>query len=128
MSKGAHRLSERDVNHPRGGTTMDSISREELKLRLGEHEDLKLVMVLGEWAYRAKHIPGSLHLDALEDVFDTLDPQDEIVVYDSTPECVASLQACKVLKYYGYTRVRRYAGGLEDWEAAGYPLEGERAG
>jgi len=24
--------------------------------------------------------------------------------------------------------VRRYAGGLEDWERAGYPLEGESVG
>ncbi|HEU4847194.1 MAG TPA: hypothetical protein VFT03_03275, partial [Rubrobacteraceae bacterium] len=28
-------------------------------------------------------------------------------------------------KARGYERVRRYAGGLEDWEEAGYPLKGE---
>jgi hypothetical protein len=26
-------------------------------------DNFKLVMILGEWAYRANHIPGSLHLD-----------------------------------------------------------------
>jgi rhodanese-related sulfurtransferase len=25
----------------------------------------------------------------------------------------------------GYTHVRRYLGGIYDWEEAGYPLEGE---
>jgi rhodanese-related sulfurtransferase len=24
----------------------------------------------------------------------------------------------------GYNKVRRYAGGIADWEQAGYPLEG----
>jgi rhodanese-related sulfurtransferase len=41
--------------------------------------------------------------------------------------CVASVAAYKVLTENGYGNVRRYAGGLEDWEAAGYPLEGELA-
>jgi rhodanese-related sulfurtransferase len=41
--------------------------------------------------------------------------------------CVASVAAYKVLTENGYDNVRRYAGGLEDWEAAGYPLEGELA-
>jgi rhodanese-related sulfurtransferase len=27
----------------------------------------------------------------------------------------------------GYAKVWRYAGGLEDWKGAGYPLEGEMA-
>jgi hypothetical protein len=45
---------------------MRLIDREELKLKLDRGEDFKLVMVLGEWAYRAKHIPGSLNLDTIE--------------------------------------------------------------
>ena len=104
---------------------MDLIEREELKEKLDRAENIKLVMVLGEWAYRAMHIPGSLHLDEPDEALEALDPEDEIVVYDSNPECVASLHAHRVLKHHGYERVRRYAGGLEDWEAAGYPLEGE---
>jgi hypothetical protein len=38
----------------------DLISCEELKEKLGRGDDFKLVMVSGEWEYRAKHIPGSL--------------------------------------------------------------------
>ncbi|MGB3634104.1 MAG: rhodanese-like domain-containing protein, partial [Rubrobacteraceae bacterium] len=49
----------------------------------------------------------------------------ETVVYCSNPACVASRAAYKMLTQHGYTDVRRYAGGLEDWDAAGYALEGE---
>ena len=109
---------------------MKLISREELKQKLDRGDEFKLVMVLGEWAYRAKHIPGSLHFDTIEEGLKVLDEQDEIVVYCSNPDCVASVAAYRVLTQNGYTNVRRYAGGLEYWETAGYPLEGElvRAG
>lgn len=104
---------------------MKLISREELIQKLDRSDEFKLVMVLGEWAYRAKHIPGSLHFATIEDGLKALDEQDEIVVYCSNPDCVASVAAYRVLTQNGYTNVRRYAGGLEDWEAAGYPIEGE---
>ena len=32
--------------------------------------------------------------------------------------------AYRALLEAGYQHVRRYAGGLSDWRAAGYPLEG----
>jgi rhodanese-related sulfurtransferase len=107
---------------------MDLIGRQELREKLNRAESIKLVLALGEWAYRAKHIPGSFRLDTLEEALEALDPDDEIVVYDSNPRCVASFHAYRVLKNLGYKRVRRYAGGLEDWEGAGYPLEGELVG
>ncbi len=60
---------------------MNLINREELKEKLDRKDDFKLVMVLGEWGYRAKHIPGSLNLSSLDQVPEMLDPKDEIVVY-----------------------------------------------
>ena len=30
----------------------------------------------------------------------------------------------QILERNGYKKIRRYAGGLQDWEEAGYPLEG----
>ena len=110
------------------GHATDLIGREELKEKLDRGEDFKLVMVLGEWEYRAKHIPGSLRVSAPEDGLDVLDPDDEVVLYDSGPACPASRMACRFLKAHGYRRVRRYAAGLEEWESAGYPLEGEHIG
>jgi rhodanese-related sulfurtransferase len=104
---------------------MNLIDREELKERLDNGDDLKLVMVLSDWAYRAKHIPGSLHFDTAGEGLKALDPDEEIVLYDSNPMCPASRIACRFLHARGFKRVQRYPGGLEDWEDAGYPLEGE---
>jgi rhodanese-related sulfurtransferase len=105
---------------------MDLIGTEELRERLDRGDDFKLVMTLGEWEYHAKHIPGSLLVTTVEEALQTLDPDDDIVLYDSGPNCPASRIACRVLKSRGYARVRRYAGGLMEWESAGYLLEGEQ--
>jgi len=43
---------------------MQLITREELKAKLDSHQDIKLVMAVGCWEFRAKHIPGSLGFPA----------------------------------------------------------------
>ena len=43
-------------------------------------------------------------------------------------DCIASSTAYSILTAQGYTNVRRYAGGLLDWEKAGFPLEGDMVG
>jgi rhodanese-related sulfurtransferase len=110
------------------GHETDLIGREELKEKLDRGDDFKLVMVLGEWEYRVKRISGSLRVSTPQEGLLALDPDEEVVVYDSGPSCPASRMACRFLKAHGYARVRRYAAGLEDWESAGYPLEGESVG
>jgi rhodanese-related sulfurtransferase len=107
------------------GHKTDLIGCEELKEKLDRGDDFELVMVLGEWEYRAKRIPGSLRVSTPEEGFRALDLDTEIILYDSGPACPASRIACRFLEAHGYRRVRRYAGGLEEWESAGYPLEGE---
>ena len=107
---------------------IETISRDELKQKLDRGDDFRLVMALHEWAFRAVHIPGSIHFQTPEDAHAALDMDDEIVVYCSDPACVASQFAYQDLVEHGYRNVRRYEGGLSDWEAAGYQLEGERAG
>ena len=105
--------------------TMQLISRDELKQKLERRDQFKLVMALGDWQYRAKHIPGSLHFPTLQDARAELSQDDEIVVYGSNSACSASVFAYEYLVRHGYTHVRRYAGGILDWEEAGYPLVGE---
>ena len=107
------------------GHETDLIGREELKEKLDRGDDFKLVMVLGEWEYRARRIPGPLRVSTPEEGLRALDLDNEIILYDSGPACPASRMASRFLKAHGYRRVRRYAGGLEEWESAGYPLEGE---
>jgi len=107
---------------------MKTITRQELKARLDRGEDLKLVMTMSGAAYDWLHIPGSLHFERASDIVEQLDRGDEIVVYCSNPLCYYSIQAYHLLRSKGFTRVARYAGGLLDWQDAGYPLEGSLAG
>lgn len=103
---------------------MELIDREELKAKLDRGDDFKLVMSLGEWAYQLSHIPGSLNISSFEQARELLSPDDEIVVYCSDENCIASQAAYRFLTENGFSNVRRYAGGLSDWQRAGYPLDG----
>ncbi len=106
---------------------IETIERDELKALLDKGADIKLVMALHEWAFRAMHIPGSINFNTVDAALDGLDEDDDIVVYCSDEACVASQYAYKALLEQGYKHVRRYSGGLSDWLEAGYPLEGEAA-
>ncbi len=105
-----------------------TIDRDELRAKLAAGENFWLVMALGEWAFRAMHIPGSVHFPTIEAAIEALGRDDEIVVYCSDEACVASEFAYRGLVDHGFGNVRRYRGGLADWKAAGYPLEGDVVG
>ena len=107
-----------------GPEPIRAISREELREKLERREDVRLIMALNRWAYDAKHIPGSLHFDTPDELFAAVHPDDEVVVYCSNVDCLASVALYRDLVRRGYRNVRRYAGGLLDWEEAGFPLEG----
>jgi rhodanese-related sulfurtransferase len=100
------------------------ISAQELKEKLDRGDPLTLVNALGDWEYRAAHIPGSLHFATPEETLRALNRDDEIVVHCSDPSCLASVALYQLLERNGYRNVRRFAGGLQAWQAAGYPLEG----
>jgi rhodanese-related sulfurtransferase len=103
---------------------MNLISGEELKQKLDRGDKFKLVNALGEWAFNGKHIPGSINISKIEDAKKILNPRDEIIIYCSNTSCIASIIGYQLLTRMGYKNVRRYAGGIEDWEERGYPLEG----
>jgi rhodanese-related sulfurtransferase len=101
---------------------MNLISGEELKQKLDRGDKFKLVNALGEWAFNAKHIPGSINISKIEDAKKRLNPSDEIIIYCSNTSCIASIIGCQLLTNMGYKNVRRYAGGIEDWEERGMHL------
>jgi rhodanese-related sulfurtransferase len=101
------------------------ISAPELKAKLDGGDHLRLVNALGDWEFRAAHIPGSEHFANTEQVLESMRPDEEIVVYCSNPACRASQKLYKDLVEHGFENVRRFEGGLSAWEDAGYPLEGE---
>jgi rhodanese-related sulfurtransferase len=104
---------------------MRLITRQQLKAELEAGQPIKLVMTAGPWQVRAKHIPGTLKLLAPKDALGALRPDDQIVVYAIDDRLQSSAVAWEALTAHGYRDVRRYAGGLKDWEAADYPVEGQ---
>src|SRR6266704_3959298 len=91
---------------------MRTIGHEELKQKLDRQDHFRLVMALGEWAYQAKHIPGSIHFATMRDALHSLNKEDEIVVYCSDASCIASAALGQLLERHGYTHVLHFAGGL----------------
>jgi rhodanese-related sulfurtransferase len=103
---------------------MNLITRDELREKLERGDDFKLVMTHTAWAFDTKHIPRSLHLETVGEALAHLDPAEEIVIYSAGLYCAASIYAYHALERRGFAWVRRYAGGIADWEEAGHPLEG----
>lgn len=85
-----------------------------------------LVEALGPDYYADAHLPGAVNIpphrvDALADAL-LLDRAAMVVVYCST-SCTQSRETGRALRAAGYTDVRIYEGGKEDWIEAGLPVE-----
>ena len=100
---------------------MKLISAQALKEKLDRGDNFKLVMTMGEAAYRKAHIPHSLW-STVQDVASIVNPDEEIVLYCSNVHCPASIGAYHLLAKHGYTNVSRFAGGLAEWEDNGFSL------
>ena len=107
---------------------MRTITRQELKARLDAGEDIKLVMAVGGWTFRARHIPGSLGFPSPSCALRELGRDDDIIVYSTDQHLQNSAAAFDALTAHGYRNVCCYTGGLADWEDAGYPVEGDSVG
>lgn len=100
------------------------ITRDQLKEKLDRREAFQLVMAMDEWHFEACRIPGSILLSNKRNAGKLLRKDREIVVYCSDDACYASRAVADFLERSGYENVGHYPGGLHDWSAAGYPLEG----
>lgn len=104
-----------------------TINRDELKAGL-DAGTLTLIDALPESYYAQQHLPGALNLVAndVEDRAARLLPDNKdtaIVTYCSNPACANSGQVATKLVTLGYTNVRKYADGIQDWTEAGLPTE-----
>jgi rhodanese-related sulfurtransferase len=110
---------------------IQTISLDELRRRLDGNEALVLVDALAPMVYAHSHLPGAINLpssglEAYVVARRIPDRHAEVIVYCSSPDCEDSHQTARRLFELGYTNVRRYAGGKNEWRDAGLPLE--RAG
>jgi rhodanese-related sulfurtransferase len=101
-----------------------TIEREELRRKLADGDALKLVMCRPQREFQTTRIAGSIHFETRDEMLAGLKRDDEIVLYCTNVDCLASQVVYRFLVEHGYANVSRYAGGLVDWEEAGLPLEG----
>jgi rhodanese-related sulfurtransferase len=107
------------------------ITAEELLQKLERGDDFVLVDALAPMVYAHSHLPTAVNLppaavDAIRCAKRMPDPGTEIVVYCANAECDDSTETARRLAELGYTNVRHYPGGKDEWRQRGLPLE--RAG
>ena len=106
---------------------IQTITRDELKAALDEGRDLILVESLSPQSYEKGHLPGAINIPR-ERVRELArqhlpDKDAEIVVYCANTACQSSIQTAQALEALGYTRVKDYEAGKQDWIEAGLPVE-----
>lgn len=92
-----------------------------------EANEVTVIDALGGEYWSRQHLPGAIPLVAADVATqaETLLPNREaaIVTYCSNPACPNSTQVAEALERLGYTNVSKYREGIEDWVAAGLPIE-----
>jgi len=103
------------------------IDRNTLHQRLQSPVAPTLVEALPEKYWRDWRLPGAKHLphDRARELAPAVLPDRgaEIVVYCASATCQNSHIAARVLQQLGYRNVAVYAGGKQDWQEAGLPVE-----
>ena len=103
-----------------------SITREELYRNVTSNDAIVLVEALGPGYFADAHLPGAVNIPP--DLVDVLAPRligecDASVVVYCSGTCQNSEIVANRLEQLGYTNVRVYAGGKEDWVEAGLPID-----
>ena len=111
-------------------TTVEIISRDELTEKIARHDKFRLVEVLPEEDYHHAHLPGAINLppDQVSRLaLKRLRHKDaEIVLYSDGSTSHPSEDAARELTERGYTNVRDYAEGKQDWIDTGLPVESDK--
>ena len=109
--------------------TTNLITRTELQQLIDTGADVTIVEALPASYFEQEHIPGAInipHTEVRSLAPELLPDKDaQIVVYCANLPCPNSGIAAHVLTKLGYTNVRDYAEGKQDWKDAGLPLETE---
>ena len=108
-------------------SAVKTISTTELDARLRENTRLEFWNVLTDEYFGGELIPGSrrVPLDRIGREARELDlaRDAEVIVYCAGPHCPQSGTAAEKLQALGYTNVRAYEGGLEEWKGLGREVE-----
>ena len=103
-----------------------TITRQDLQAAI-DAGDVVVVDTLGPQYFEAAHLPGAInipHTKVAELAPALLPDKDAVIVtYCTNTACQNSEVAARQLEALGYTNVRKYAEGKQDWTEAGLPVE-----
>ena len=104
-----------------------NITRDELVDLIAAGEPVQFVETLRAEHFAQGHLPGAVHIhfeEVQERAPELLPDKDALTVtYCSNTACQNSRIAAEKLAKLGYTNVRRYEEGKQDWDEAGLELE-----
>ncbi len=101
---------------------MNFINSKDLKRKIDQQENFKLVNAMKKGKFKAAHISGSLNINNETDMLSQLKVDDEIIVYCSDQGCNDSIILYHMLESAGYNNITRFSGGLLEWFNAGFSL------
>ena len=114
------------LHEPEAAPVSTSMSRDELR-RAIDARAVVVVDALPAGPYTRRHLPGALNL-VEEDAETTArrvlpDTAAAVVTYSTDAACGRGEALARRLRELGYTNVRTYHEGIEDWVSAGLPIE-----
>jgi rhodanese-related sulfurtransferase len=108
-----------------GSKAVAAVTADELKALQESGAKPAVVNVLQPEAYHKAHIAGSISIPLahVKSLAGKLDKSAPVVTYCAGPSCTASDKAAEQFKALGFKDVRVYKGGIQEWSAAGRPVE-----
>jgi rhodanese-related sulfurtransferase len=107
-------------------STPREVVRDELRTAMAGG-GVSLVEALGPMYFADAHLPGAVNIppDLVAELAPELLPDTArtVITYCSSPASSSSVVVARRLLDLGYADVARYAGGKQDWIAAGLPAE-----
>ncbi|MBG6058227.1 rhodanese-related sulfurtransferase [Cryobacterium sp. MP_M5] len=102
------------------------ITRDDLKAAI-DSRTVTVIDALGGMYYEQQHLPGALPLvgaDVALQASSLLPDKDAaIITYCSNASCPNSQNVANMLTAAGYSNIRKYSEGIQDWVEAGLPIE-----
>lgn len=104
------------------------IDADALKQKIQKKETFVLIDANGPSTYQKGHIEGAVNLTAKQVTAESLakvapSKDTELVFYCGGPSCPSSAKAAKAAHELGYTNLKKFPGGLEEWQEKGLPLQ-----
>jgi rhodanese-related sulfurtransferase len=109
------------------------ITSDELKAKMDNGEQFLLIDLLGEKSHESLHVPQAVAVDPSEGFVDRVleladgDTEATVIVYGANFADQLSTRKTEELMSAGFSNALDFKGGLKDWAAELYPLEGLRA-